>query len=283
MSALAYEAVPKTLDCKSFYPAPNEDVELWRSMVKGLRVERAAGICSGGEVGLLALLPTVRRELVLIDHSRRSLLVAMLKHLLIRQRGATEVRELLGKGSYTDIKAALTAVKDGLPPDLLAIYNRMGNDPREYGSEIEPFGVRDDWYYSAKPSYKPSYKPHPGLQKYWCAVPVRLVQRSGAKLGKVSFIHGDMKVLAERGKFNLIYLSNAFNHAGVTNPQHSTFKAIDEALAPGGYAMVADSRGGYGASTKVCDRAGWETVQSAVGDRNKASIQWMQTLYRKPV
>lgn len=278
MSALAYEAVPKTLDCKSYYPAPNEDVELWRSMVKGLRVERAAAICSGGEVGLLALLPTVRRELVLIDHSRRSLLVAMLKHLLIRQRGATEVRELLGKGSYKDIKAALTAVKDGLPPDLLAIYNRMGNDPRKYGDEIEPFGARDDWY-----SAKPSYKPHPGLQKYWCAVPVRLVQRSGAKLGKVSFIHGDMKVLAERGKFNLIYLSNAFNHASVTNPQHSTFKAIDEALAPGGYAMVADSRHGYGASTKVCDQAGWETVQSAIGDRNKASMQWMQTLYRKPV
>lgn len=276
MSALAYEAVPETRDCKSFYPASNEDVELWRSMVKGLRVERAAAICSGGEVGLLALLPTVRRELVLIDHSRRSLLVAMLKHLLIRQRGATEVRELLGKGSYEDIKAALTAVKDGLPPDLLAIYNRMGNGPRELGNETEPFGARVDWY-----SAKPSYKPHPGLQRYWCAVPVRLVQRSGAKLGKVSFIHGDMKMLAERGKFNLIYLSNAFNHASVTNTQHSTFKAIDEALAPGGYAMVADYRGGH--VTEIVAAAGWETVQSAVGDRNKAPMQWMQTLYRKPV
>lgn len=278
MSALAYEAVPKTTDCRSFYPAPNEDVELWRSMVKGLRVERAAAICSGGEVGLLALLPTVRRELVLIDHSRRSLLIAMLKHLLIRQRGATKVRELLGKGSYEDIKAALTAVKDGLPPDLLAIYNQMGTDPRGFGNEIEPFGVTDIWY-----SANRSYRPHPGLQKYWCAVPVRLVQRSGAKLGKVSFIHGDMSVLAERGKFNLIYLSNAFNHVGVTNPQHKTFKAIDEALAPGGYAMVADSTTGVGISMRVCNQAGWETVQSAVGDRNKASMRWMQTLYRKPV
>ena len=171
MSALAYEAVPNTYDCTLYYAAPNEDVELWRSFVKGLRVNRAAAICSGGEVGLFAMLPTVRRELVLIVHSRRSLLVAMLKHLLIRQRGATEVRELLGKGSYRDIKAALTSVKESLPADLLAIYNRMGRN------ENEPFGYRNYFKTNA------DYTTNPQLQKYWCAVPVRLIQRSGAKLG----------------------------------------------------------------------------------------------------
>ena len=95
------------------YVFPNEDVGRWRELVKGKRIKRAAAICSGGEVGFFALLPTVKDELVLIDHNKASLYYALVKYLLLRKHGYAGVVKLLREPHQ--LKKELTSVEKELP------------------------------------------------------------------------------------------------------------------------------------------------------------------------
>jgi hypothetical protein len=51
----------------------NESVAVWRKLLDGITVKRAASICSAGEIAFFAILPIVDEELLAIDYSYGSL------------------------------------------------------------------------------------------------------------------------------------------------------------------------------------------------------------------
>lgn len=263
--ALAFEDSPKVKNADDYYAVPNEDISLWRDYLKGKRIERAAGICSSGEIGLFAMLPTVRKELVLVDHSYRSLSIAMLKWLLLRERGPEATYELLLTKQPKEVKAVLGEVRAGLPDAVRRVYDSMYEEERNsYYTQYEPFS-----------SYSSSMK------LYWSRLPMRLIRHSGTKLGKVRFLHGDMKDLAAQGlKFDALYLSNALEHYYSQTSARTACTTLDTILNPGAYIMAAvQNRDGY-RCRPVFKEMKWEVVEDKQSKRS--SINWRQLLLRKP-
>lgn len=275
MSALAYEHKSGTSDAHGYYAAPNEDTSVWRDFVKNLHIQRAAGICSSGEVGLFAMLPTTRKELVLIDHSKRSLSIAMLKYLLIQKQGASEARKLLTCGDAAKVKSTMNEIKADLPKDVQDAFNALlRRNDGYYGSPTRhPFTERK--YANVSPR-KLVDQPNSAIKQYWEATPIRLIRRCQAKLDRVKFVHGDLSSLEQHGPFDLLYLSNALEHIGVRSAAHEKFVAIDRALKPGGHVLVAGHTE-YHRTLAVCDKV-WERVESA---KAKVGLRWEQVLYRK--
>lgn len=202
------------------YMVPNEDVEIWRDLVKGRRIDRAAAICSGGEVGFFALLPTVRKELVLVDHNIGSLRFAMLKYLLLREHGYAGVIRLLK--DRAKMKTAINAVAPKLPEKL--------RDLHEYAETT----VGDRLVRSC-PDPKDSYsrnRPSP-TETFWANVGDYQRRQATSKLNLVKFLHGDLLHLVERGPFDLLYLSNA-QQVGNGNDKAVNCEALGKCLKPGG-------------------------------------------------
>src|SRR5688572_33269006 len=79
-----------TYDTAGYYTT-NEEPEVHRELLRGIRVRRAAAIASGGEVALFSVLPHVSRELVLIDHSYQSMAMAMAKAMLLESLGTVKI------------------------------------------------------------------------------------------------------------------------------------------------------------------------------------------------
>lgn len=271
MGALAFEAAPNVRDASGYYAAPNEDVVIWRHFLKGKRIERAAGICSSGEVGLFAMLPTVRRELVLVDHSRRSLSIAMLKYLLIRELGAKQAHALLTCNKFSEVAKALGEVKAGLPDPIRQTYERMESG---YDYSSNPF--KGSHYHRTAEGV-----PNASIKTHWNQIPMRLIERSGTKLGKVSFIHGDMKALAERKhKFDALYLSNALEHYYGATVVRKAITKLSEVLNPGAWVLIAIARRDDYKIRERLTEAKWEVVEDVAA--TKASIHWQQVLCRVP-
>lgn len=292
MTALAFEDVHKHA-ASGYYIVPNEDTVEWRNLVKKLRINRAAAICSSGEVGLVALLPTVRKELVLIDHSYASLSVAMLKYVMLRELGATETKRLLSTaGSVADLKKNLGKFVNKLPKDVRLAYERYVNPAANSweGGFVYVTPDRVTWNYKThryEPIKKEAPVTNPKLQHEWTRLPSRDLLRCATKLDRVKFLHGDLSDLAERGPFDLIYLSNALEHSGRKGAPTPT--QVEACLRPGGYAIVAH-RGDpttpkvsyytdYIGVTKKLQDAKWEVVKTS---RTRINMGWSQTLYRVP-
>ena len=227
------------------YIVPNERNQIWRDLVKRLPVHKAAGICSSGEVGFFSILPAVREELVLIDHSYDSLAVALVKYLILRERGPKETHKLFTSGNETSLANAVDSVKGELPPK-----------------------VRDSRYTTL------SYFHVSSVVREWNNTPTGLVKKAGEKLDKVSFLHGDLTDLVDRGPFGLLYLSNALEHWG-RNDRAPVAEQVEKAVKPGGYVIACGSR----------TPARWERVKSFTAGfdrKNPQYITWTQTLYRVP-
>ena len=231
------------------YPTTNESVSAWRFLVKGKRIHRAAGICSGGEIGLLSLLPTVRDQLILVDHSYGSLMYAMQKYLLIKKYGFNRALELLSpiktqrtEYPYSDpwykanpvydykpnpeLAKALKEVSEGLPPQLFA--TKRYTDPygrtktaRDY--RVEKLGM--DGYSCGT------------VEQLWSFASKSERRRIDAKLDKVLFVHGGFQQLKDRGPFDLFYLSNAHT-SGNGNNTTPDLNTVTECMRDKGWVIA---------------------------------------------
>lgn len=277
-------------DGESGYAYPNEDVSIWRKFVKGKRIDRAAAICSGGEVGLFALLPTVRKELVLVDHSYCSLKYALQKCLLYREHGFEKTRKFLVERP-AEFAKELHKVNTNLPPKLLT--------------------VRDKYDYSSKGTYIPGHRDQ--LTGRWVTgkfVPDELppgerdrlftcsghntdpkgcyskvnrldAYRALRKLHKVKFVHGDFQKLVDRGPFDLFYVSNA-HQSGNGNLKATNLDLITKSVRNNGWVCVAGDVDNSGPST--LKRAGgpgfpdnWELQDESSSNQGLA---WKYRLYK---
>jgi hypothetical protein len=299
---MTFEDLNKYAD-RGYYLVPNEGTLDWRKLVKGLHVNRAAAICSSGEVGLIALLPTVRKELVLVDHSYASLSVAMLKYTMLRELGARETRRLLTESdSHKELSKNITKFLKKLPKEVQEAYRgvvmkRGGSEgpfviqpsPRVDYNRIDP---KTGWY-AELPSVEPP-KVSSMLTREWDRLPQRDILRCTYKLDKVKFLHGDLSDLVERGPFDLLYISNATTHRGRNGAPD--LRELSACLKPGGYVLVAHHadptvsqdqslrQRPYAISDSVV-RAAQDAKWSVVGTARSTggSMSWQQTLYQLPV
>lgn len=220
------------------YECPNECWLTWRELIKRIPVYKAAGICSGGEVGLFAMLPLVRDELVLVDHSYHSLSYAATKYLLLRDRGWAEARRLLREGG-PELKAAVEAAQADLPEPLKKEWAR-------YRCNLDYNNIKREWEKAKTP----------------------VLRKAVQKFAKVSFLHGDLADLAERGPFGLLYLSNALGHVGRNGGGLALLSLVEKALRPGSYVIATGC-------TDLDKR--WQRVAS------QRATMWDHVLYRVPV
>lgn len=207
-------------------------------------MDRAAGICSAGEIGFFSMLPSVRKELVLIDHSYRSLSIAMMKYLLLHNHGWRDVVRLLSTdGAATELKLAIDKLTKDLPKEVkttnnLAQFVQAHNNMVGYG-----------------------------LRELWNSIPQYVLKRANEKLNIVNFAHGDLTDLIKMGPFDLLYISNAFGHSGrsMRAPLEDDLKKV---VRPGGYIIEAASAGQKDRWPKIAEQ------------RSTISTMWLYRLYQ---
>lgn len=223
----------------SAYLVPNEKPLIFREMLKNYYIQRAAGICSAGEVGLFGLLPTVRKDLTLVDHCYGSLAVAMIKVLMIEEYGWEETLQLLTAKDYAKTNVIIDKMKKKLPKPL-----QMKHHP--------PFSYQN--YDQKKGKYVDSHSPNGELSLMWQSVPKTLIKQISQKLDLVTFLHGDLTDLIERGPYDLVYVSNAFGHVDRTrlSPRHAE---IEKIVKPGGLIIGCETVGKMGPKWKLLKEA----------------------------
>lgn len=100
----------------TIYSVVNESVNVWREGLSQIPpVERAASICSGGEISFFCVLPRIKRSLVLIDHSYQSMYFALGKFHLIDKLGSRKAFSALAKNDVEVLKPLFEEANKGLP------------------------------------------------------------------------------------------------------------------------------------------------------------------------
>lgn len=216
------------------YVVPNEDIGIWRKLTSGLRLNRAGGICSGGEVGFFSLLPSVRKELILVDHNYHSLRYAMIKYLLLKKHGFEGCLALFN--DHERLKEEVKACKDVCPKAIRTAGRGTEDyhtDPEDgYGGANSFFGARilkachtgDGWTKGTQ------------MCDSWARLSPYVRRQAVRKLDKVKFIHGDFVALKDHGPFDLFYVSNA-SEGGNGNLNHKNRDDIAALVKDGGYVL----------------------------------------------
>lgn len=230
------------------YFTPNENVSLWRDMVKSLPVNKAAGICSSGEVAFFSMLPSVKVELTLVDHSYTSLFYAIVKYLVVKEKGSEKAVELFNRENRPELKKVVEELEHLLPVPL-----KNGN------SYFQGF-----WDYGSD------------LGDLWRSFSSKDTKKVEQKLGKVRFIHGDLTDLNQYGKYGLLYISNAHQHS----PRYKRngclgLEWVKEIVRPGGFVMCAMSQYDF----EGIGKRKWEVIDSKDSNNH---MGWKQTIFRIP-
>lgn len=240
------------------YPASNENLSSWKEALAGIQVERAAGICSGGEVSFFCVLPLVKEQLVLIDHSYASLYYALGKHHVIEKYSGKKACELF-RGTHPS-------------------YDRRGY------KLPNPLKVEFDAANKDLPTKDCGRHGSFGLSGIWQHITPEEVTNFKRNRKKVSFLHGDINDLADLGPFDLLYLSNALDYSGRDG---DTFQ-IDKIVKPGGYVMFCYQTSYYNENTPPRGNVqkhieGWEPVAKAKTPRTAGyGLSWTYEVRRTP-
>lgn len=176
------------------YVFPNESMLALKQHVAGMKLKKAGGICSGGEVPLTVLLPNCTGPVVAVDHSLHSLYAAMTKALMLEKLTTQELHKLLEPDQYAKQYAELEVAWKQFQKDLLA--------------EL-PEALRPAFQKVANP-----YISLNSFQRYWMPpnLSVEELNTARERLENLTFVYGDLTALTKFGKFQVVYLSNAMEH-----------------------------------------------------------------------
>jgi len=188
------------------FPACNENIDLWRKVLKDVRVDNAGVVCSGGEVAFFAILPCVRKRMEAIDHAYGSMYYALGKYHIIEKLGSKQAHKLFNEYHEGPFKELLEEANRGLPTRP-ATRAYSGTSPSAVTKILRKLTQKD-------------------------------LTEFRANREKVRFVHGDLNDLVERGPFDLVYLSNALEYNG-RNGYEFNVKGM---VKPGGYLALAASK-----------------------------------------
>lgn len=250
-------------DANMTYPACNEYLPSWHEALDGIEVERAAGICSGGEVSFFCVLPHVKKQLVLIDHSYSSLYYAFGKYHAIEQYSAKEVKELLCKAN-----------------NFRGTYNNFGPYVPAKNPVKELFDKANEKLPTANKTKRSGWNSY-GLVPIWNTIDPKEITNFKRNRSKVSFLHGDINDLVDLGPFDLVYLSNALDYTGRDNTHDFQ---IEKIVKPGGYVAYCWS-GTPGAPRAFVQKIvnGWEPITRIKPDPDRPyGMGWVYEVRRTP-
>ncbi len=209
----------------SGYACTNEEPEMFRELLYGKAFRRVLSICSGGEIPLLILLPRTTREIVAVDHSKRSLMVTYLKALILNHYGPKETIDILTTMRNETSCAKVRKVVDSLPKELVT--------PSTYRTPTTE--LTDDSH---------------NLAREWKLAREQDLRASIKKLHLLKLVQGDLTdVRADHEPFELLYFSNAFEHTD-RNGRSPDPRKIEQLVVPGGLILTA-----YGGED--IEKAGW--------------------------
>lgn len=231
------------------YAVTNEEPILLHQMLKPFR--NGLGIASGGEVAFFALLPRVKDQLILVDHSYSSLKMFALKALLLTLLGPAQTRKLLIGVDQAPILEAFRKVESDLPAKL--------RDATGTNIKYALTSLRSEWYYASLSTLK----------------------QAVANLYKVKLVHGDLTDAKDHAPFDLLYLSNALEHqcrphlaakvkSSYANPDISSLTSL---LRPGAQILWTSAQGPYYNANKEAAEL-WKVKSSIKGYRT----QWLYNL-----
>jgi hypothetical protein len=240
------------------YVATNECIDTFNSLLGDRKFDRVAGICSGGEVGLFALLPRVKRQLTLIDHNYGSMYFALLKVMLIKEVGGRRAHELLTPSYPTKAADELaTLIKD--------LSKKLPKAIRQYSEPQE--------YYNKK--FISNGKVHYNIVAEWNKRIPEEVEAIENKLDLIEFVHGDLSDLGKRKPFDLLYLSNALEYSGRSG-RIKADKLLESCVKPEG--LVLSTGGVYAVhpDEKVAHAEGVEELATIEA---QAGLCWKHVLH----
>lgn len=232
-------------DAGGGYTVPNESMQQLTKMLLGTATkrDRAACICSGGEVPLQVMLPNINGEVIAIDHAYGSLFWAWLKIFLITNFSATEIRDLVS------VKASLS-IKEGkyvYTPHALGIKFRdfvkeiFNEFPKELQSHANTYFciTNDDQHFITKEAVEAG-QANGYIAAYWNKITDEMVSVVRERIDNLTLVHGDLRDLASYGTFDAVYISNAMEHAA-HNGQNPRLGEIMPFVAPQGIVLFTGS------------------------------------------
>jgi hypothetical protein len=223
------------------YACTNEEPEMLRKLIAGRFVRKAAGIASGGEVSFFLLLPRVREELVAVDHSLSSLAIAYTKALLLESLGPTETKKLMMLNNIKKLQEAADKASQQLPGNL---KNKWTPEAR-YNLSCDSSRLATEWGLASDTALKLATK----------------------KLDRLTFIHSDLTDIKDKGPFELLYISNAQEHArrqnpGMYNNADLSSTHLDSLLTDDGLILVVSAGSPYPTT-----RLAWKILNKKPGLR----------------
>lgn len=169
------------------YTITNEDIKTHLDFTKDLKKDHAAGICAGGEIPLISFGPYAKK-LVLIDHGTAGLLVAAFKLLLLNNMKPADFQKLMLDGDTKEIVTRTIKLLPRIPRALMSNTLTLG-----VARNVAPTTFQD----------------------CWSAIDEAGLKRLKALIPNITLVHGDIRDLANYGKFDIIYGSNAVaDHTG---------------------------------------------------------------------
>lgn len=218
-------------DMASGYYVTNETPELLRDMLlkqKG-HVERAAGICSGGEVPFFVLLPAAN-EVIAIDHTYGALVVTAIKAAILEKLGPHGTMNLFTERTYEDFIKVVLDVKDAVPE----IWRSHFSIDKQFSKEYNFNHFKREWFLAG----------------------IEILEIAHRNLHKLKLVHGDLSDLSKFGTFDCIYTSNAFGEHLNRDGMYPTVKAIEPALKADGVILHTSNLG-----------ANWKALSNSPGGR----------------
>lgn len=247
----------------SSYQTVNEYLDVWDDVLSNVKgVKKAASICSGGEVSFFNILPKVEDTLDCIDHSLASMYFAIGKYHIIEKLGSGKAHKLLQ-----------TAVAEWETPKRDEFGRRLSYGTlKETGPAatcrrlmMEVNEKLPTAYFGDRIKANPGYYGEGAIAPmYQNGVTLDQIKAFRRKRTKITFVHGDLNDLKERGPYDLVYLSNALEYSG----RNGSRFPVHEWVKPGGYIALTSGRGrvSRGLPAAVADRV--ELVRRTPQDYN---------------
>lgn len=234
----------------------NEEPELWRALLKGKKPKKVGSIASGGEIPLLCFLPKAS-EVVAVDHAYRAILVVYIKALMLQTLGADKTKAFLEDGDKKTLGAIVSDLSKQLPDTLAAAYKKVSNSYDSGSSALlgsDLVSYRSTWHYATR----------------------NTLNAARRNLDKLSLVHGDIRDLDKYGPFDVLYISNAYEHTDrySKRPSANIFLNL---VKPGGWLLA--SRYNYNGSTLngVLPLEHWKLVKEITGFRTT----WVHAVYER--
>jgi hypothetical protein len=192
----AFADIHAAYDQNFGYGVTNEEPEVLRDLIRREHpYPKIGAIASSGEVVLFSLLPQAE-SVVAVDHAYRSLAVFWLKVLLLDTHGPAGTKKIL-TGPYEGIVTAAENLLSRFPAELVKLVQPtvVSYDPKLQIPCLNHWTASD-------------------LRREWNLVSEEILSQAARKLGDLTLLHGDLSDLSSHGPFDVLYMSNATEHAG---------------------------------------------------------------------